>query len=97
MDGLITLIGEYQGLVKTVGNAIITLVALGVIALLIVRAINAARKSKMSEIWKPLTAAAVVALIAAVSIFGLTTLVNKIAPNDSVLPRDSQSQIFNGS
>lgn len=88
MDGLTSLLSDYQSEIKIVGGAIIALVAVAIIAFKLTKAILAARKSQMNDIGKEIIGIAIIVLIALAGIGGIITLVDQIAPDDSILPQE---------
>lgn len=87
MNGLKNWINENKKAIESVGTVVIALVAALVLIILFTKAIWAFKSGKMSESLKHIGYAAIVVLIAWMGIKGFKMLVEKIAPNSSILPR----------
>lgn len=76
MDSVQQLIETLQGVVQPILNAVIILVALVFIGVMIVRAIASFKGSKMTDGFKYVGFALIIALIAALGIGGVTFLMD---------------------
>ena len=87
MQGLKSWIQNNDKAIRSAGPVIISLIAGFVLIILISKAVWAMRAGKGSEAVKHIGFAIGVVLLALVGIAGLSSLVEKIAPSNSILPR----------
>lgn len=87
MNGLRNWIDTNRKAIESVGTVVIALIGALVLIILFSKAIWAFKSGKMSEALKQLGFAAIVVIITIMGIYGFKALVDKIAPNSSIIPR----------
>lgn len=95
MQGLANWLNTNKDAVMFLSTAIIGLVAAVIITLLVVKAIAAAKKSKMNDVMKHVGFAAIVVLLSIMGVAGLQALIESVAPEESILPRGNASSVVN--
>ena len=87
MNGLKQWIGQWEKAIKVIFGAIIALVAVVIIGIQISKAIWASKNHKMGEVAKHIAFAVIAGILAVVGIGGLSAIIDKIKPDDQLIPQ----------